>query len=141
MKKLFLQLFFLFTGIAFAQETGAVTGTILDAEMGGEPMIMAHVVVKNTRWAGETNFHGNFEFNSLKQGAYLLVVSYPGYRQLEIPVVIEQHTTAVVNGTMQPNEILLGNADVLRQVGVQNGNGDSKESISLEQRLPGEYIR
>jgi hypothetical protein len=134
MRKLVLLSFLILSGVAFSQENGTVKGTILDAEMDGQPMLLAHIDVKNTSIGGETNLHGNFEFTSIEPGAYVLVLSYPGYQELEIPVVIEQNNTTVVNGIMKAYEIVPKRASAQKNAvsRLPGGNAGSDDSASLQ---------
>jgi hypothetical protein len=133
MRKLVLLSFLILSGVAFSQENGTVKGTILDAGMSGEPILFAHVEVKNTSMAGETNFHGNFEFRSLEPGAYVLVLSYPGYQNLELPVVVEQNTTTIVNGIMRAHELMPDAVAIHGRIDslLLSGNAGSPERTSL----------
>lgn len=107
MRNFAILIFVLFSCQTFSQATGMVKGTILDATMGGEPMLFAHVGIKNTDWAVQTNLHGNFEMTAIHPGEHVLVVSYPGYQPLELTVVVEQDKITAVNGSMKANEITL----------------------------------
>jgi hypothetical protein len=132
MRKLVLLSFLILSGFGFSQESGALKGTVLDAEMGGDPMLLAHVNVKNTGLTGETNLHGNFEFPAIEPGAYVLVLSYPGYQELEIAVVVKQNTTTMVHGIMQANEIMLEGAWVPQKaVSTLPGADENNVSASL----------
>ncbi len=86
MKKIVLIIPFLFSAILLAQDTSSISGKILDNELNGEPMLFANVMLKNTKWKTQTNFHGNFEIDGVDPGNYVLVISFLGYDTLEIPV-------------------------------------------------------
>lgn len=95
MKKIVLIIHFLFSAILLAQETSSISGKILDNELNGEPMLFADVMLKNTKWKTQTNFHGNFDIDGVDPGNYVLVVSFLGYDTLEIPI------EAKPNGVLQ----------------------------------------
>ena len=107
MKNLALVLSLLFTALLFSQEQGAVIGTILDKEMNNEPMLFAHVQIKNTPISVQTNFHGNFEIASIDPGNYTLLVSYLGYETLEISITIEDNKTTQVINALESKKISL----------------------------------
>ncbi|WP_422082543.1 carboxypeptidase-like regulatory domain-containing protein [Ulvibacterium sp.] len=86
MKKIILIIPFLFSTVILAQETSSISGKVLDNELNGEPMLFADVMLKNTKWKTQTNFHGNFEIDGVAPGNYVLVISFLGYDTLEIPV-------------------------------------------------------
>ena len=60
-----------------------VTGTVVDAS-NGEPVIGASVLVQGTTTGTITDFDGNFSVNAASDA--VLVVSYMGYKTLEVPV-------------------------------------------------------
>lgn len=92
MKAIFTFCALLFTTtMLFSQHQGTIAGRILDLEMNGEPLLFAHVTVKNTDKSTQTNFHGNFEFSEVAQGSYTLLISYPGYEPLEVPVMVKEN--------------------------------------------------
>ena len=107
MKYLTLVFFLLFTALLFSQEQGAVIGTILDKEMNNEPMLFAHVQIKNTPISVQTNFHGNFEIASIDPGNYTLLVSYLGYETLEISITIEDNKITQVISELESKKISL----------------------------------
>ena len=91
----------------FSQNKGTIKGTITDAEMLGEPLLFAHVSLKSTTHAIQTNFHGNFEMSDVTPGDYTLFVQYPGYDSLEIPVSIEEDQITRIDQSMQAKKINL----------------------------------
>jgi hypothetical protein len=116
MKNLALVLSLLFTALLFSQEQGAVIGTILDKEMNNEPMLFAHVQIKNTPISVQTNFHGNFEIASIDPGNYTLLVSYLGYETLEISITIEDNKTTQVINALESKKISLQDIASLQSV-------------------------
>ncbi|MEY3051429.1 MAG: hypothetical protein RLY31_1214 [Bacteroidota bacterium] len=77
-----LSVFFLWTGITFAQHR--LTGVVSDAA-GKETLIGATIAVKGTDSGTVTDLDGGFEL-LLDDPQAVLVVSYTGYEELEIPV-------------------------------------------------------
>lgn len=116
MKNLALVFSLLFTALLFSQEQGAVIGTILDKEMNNEPMLFAHVQIKNTPISVQTNFHGNFEIASIDPGNYTLLVSYLGYETLEISITIEDNKTTQVINALESKKISLQDIASLQSV-------------------------
>lgn len=84
-----------------AQESGSVTGKILDAEQYNEPLLMANVGLKGTAWTTQTNFNGNFEITDITPGNYILQVNFLGYEQLEVPVTITEGEPLAVLKSLQ----------------------------------------
>jgi len=116
MKYLALVFSLLFSALLFSQEQGSVMGTILDKEMNNEPMLFAHVQIKNTPISVQTNFHGNFEIASIDPGNYTLLVSYLGYETLEISITIEDNKTTQVINALESKKISLQDIASLQSV-------------------------
>lgn len=88
MKNAFLLSLFLFTVGLFAQEHGSIAGNIIDNEIYNEPLVFANIELKNTTFQTQTNFRGNFEIEGITPGSYTLIVRYPGYESLELPLLV-----------------------------------------------------
>jgi transcriptional regulator of nitric oxide reductase len=80
---IFIAAFFL-TAITFAQNTGAITGNLLDLESNNEPLLYAKVTVKETGASVLSDENGFFKIENLKEGTYTLVYSFIGYDTKEI---------------------------------------------------------
>jgi iron complex outermembrane receptor protein len=103
---------YLFFGLALslgmalhAQDQGTVSGRIMDAEMYGEPLLMANVAITETSERTMTNFHGNFEFTNLEPGDYTLQVSFLGYKDLKLPITVKAGQHLEINGTLNAKEL------------------------------------
>jgi len=86
MRYVFLFVFISFIPLSYAQENTVISGKILDAEHYKEPLLMAYVALKDTKWSTRTNFNGNFELNGVTAGNYMLQIEFPGYERLELLV-------------------------------------------------------
>ncbi len=91
----------LLSSVLHSQETGLVSGRILDETMNNEPLVQAMVVLKSTRQVSKTNFHGNFSISGIPAGEDTLVISYPGYETLEIGVAVRKGYEVVVEHTLK----------------------------------------
>ncbi|MEO1548393.1 MAG: TonB-dependent receptor [Bacteroidota bacterium] len=90
MKKSFLTLFMLaMTSFGFGQ-TGAVTGTVLDA---AGPLPGVSVVLEGTTVGTASDFDGRFRLTNVPTGGVTIVFSYIGYEKLEKEVTVEQGQT------------------------------------------------
>ncbi len=105
MKYLVFTLALLVGSQLFSQEQISVRGTILDKEMYNEPLLFAKVQVKDTPINVQTNFHGNFEIDSLDPGDHTLIVSYLGYETLELVISVDENKTTEVIGELQAKTI------------------------------------
>lgn len=79
--------------IASAQTLGTVTGTVVDAEEGA-PLVGAEVRLRDVDdptvlQATNTDSDGNFQLPRIRPGRYLIEVSYLGYRERAIPLILE----------------------------------------------------
>lgn len=99
---------FLFVTTLFSQNQGGIKGSITDKAMNNEPLLMANVQVKGDDTITQTNFHGNYEISNLEAGTYTLVVSYLGYEDKEVAVVIEENTIARIYTQLSPIQISFG---------------------------------
>lgn len=84
MKHFILIATFLLTSLAFAQNTGAITGTLLDLESDNAPLLYGKVTVKETGASVLSDENGFFKIDNLKEGTYTLVYSFVGYDTKEI---------------------------------------------------------
>ncbi|NHF60416.1 carboxypeptidase-like regulatory domain-containing protein [Flavobacteriaceae bacterium TP-CH-4] len=99
MQNIFLLVVLVFSLSLYSQNKGVIKGNIIDLEANGEPMLFANVQIKNTDWATQTNFNGNFELSGIEVGEYVLEVNFLGYETLEVPVnVTEDQITRVDKG-------------------------------------------
>jgi outer membrane receptor protein involved in Fe transport len=90
-------LLWLFAGTAFAQNTGQITGTIVDAES-GETIIGASVGITGTTKGSATDLDGIFTIRSLEPGTYSITVSYISYTTQTITgVIVSEDETTVLN--------------------------------------------
>lgn len=89
MKKIFLFLHILLFPLGlWAQHT--LSGTITD-QTTGEALVGATVLLPAAGRATATTVDGSFAFTRLKEGAYLIKVSYVGYEPFEQKVVLEKN--------------------------------------------------
>ncbi|MDO1513114.1 carboxypeptidase-like regulatory domain-containing protein [Maribacter confluentis] len=101
MKRLVLLFAILIGSLVSAQETSAIQGQILDAELFNEPLLMATVTIKNTSISTHTNFRGNFEFDNLTPGSYQLLVQFLGYEPIELPVTVASGETKNIQASLK----------------------------------------
>ncbi|MEW7280992.1 TonB-dependent receptor [Aquimarina sp. 2201CG1-2-11] len=98
MKKIVILFALLFVGISFAQETGSVTGTLLDKDAGDQPLPFANVLVKGTTKGTTTDFDGLYTIENLEPGTYTLEFSFVGYETKDVEnVVVKANETTTVN--------------------------------------------
>lgn len=87
--KQFLYIAVLFiSALGFAQNSGSISGNLLDLEEGNAPLLYAKVLVKETGAEALSNDKGFFQFENLKPGTYTLVYSFVGYNTKETQVEV-----------------------------------------------------
>lgn len=99
---------FFFSSLAFCQTKATVSGTIYDREMNGAPLLFADLQLKNTQFTAQTNLHGNFEFETVAPGEYILVVRFPGYETLEKPITVNKNTSLEIKEELYAKSIEIG---------------------------------
>ena len=80
--------FFIATSNAIAQNTGTITGTIIDGS-NNETLVGASILIEGTYRGTATNMEGSFIFRNIQPGQYTLVVTYIGYDRVQKGVVVE----------------------------------------------------
>ncbi len=82
-------------------QTGVISGTVRDAE-NGVLLNGANVRVKGTTQGSATGIDGAFTIEGLALGGYLLLVSYTGYQNAELPVTVVAEDTVWVHVVLNP---------------------------------------
>jgi TonB-dependent receptor len=72
---------------AFAQNKGIVTGKLLDAST-KEPLFFANISIEGTSIGTSSDEEGEFLLNNVPTGDQTLIISYIGYKSLEVQVSI-----------------------------------------------------
>jgi outer membrane receptor protein involved in Fe transport len=70
-------------GVAMAQTTGKIRGTVIDRET-GEPLVGANVTIEATTLGAACDVNGEFIVLSVPPGTYSLRATYVGYRTMTI---------------------------------------------------------
>lgn len=101
MKQLVLFILFgLVGGHIYAQFQ--LSGTVKDPS--GEALIGANVILKQSYYAMATGSDGEFSFRSVKEGNYLLYISYLGYESYEKEIIVQGDVK--LNIILNPKSIL-----------------------------------
>ncbi|ADV49057.1 TonB-dependent receptor [Cellulophaga algicola DSM 14237] len=98
---------FFFTVVTFSQNTGTIMGTVSDIELENESLLFAAVQIKDTPSVAQTNFHGNYEFENITPGDYILVFSFLGYETKEIAVTVKDNEITKINGALKSRTIAI----------------------------------
>lgn len=126
MKRIIVTIAFFISAFTFAQNTGTISGSLLDIESNNEPLIMAKVLIKETGAKVMSDENGFFKFENLAEGTYTLVSSFIGYetKNYETKVMSNQATT--VKLSLKPRTISLD--DLMLTL---SANADKKETSSI----------
>jgi outer membrane receptor for ferrienterochelin and colicins len=112
MRKLLLPLLFgIIPSIVFSQNTGSISGKIIDKQT-NEALRGATVAIKGTQASMVTNNEGYFKFQKVNVGKIILVITYVGYEAIELTAIITEGQPNVANAALSIDE-RIGNAVVV----------------------------
>lgn len=99
MKQFLIIAIFFISALGFAQETGKVSGYLLDLESNNAPLLYGSVLIKETGTKVLSDENGLFQFEDLAQGTYTLVGSFSGYqtKEAKIEVTSNKSTNITLN--------------------------------------------
>ena len=95
-KCMFLLLFALGFNLIHAQESGRVTGKVLDKDS-GDPLPGANVIIEGTSLGAATTSEGEYIIRQVTPGDYNMIIKYIGYKEQSIPITIKSGVTLEVN--------------------------------------------
>ena len=107
MKHIIYTALFFISALSFAQNTGSISGNLLDFESNNEPLMFAKVLIKETGAEMLSDDKGFFKFENLEDGEYTLVSSFVGYETKESKITLASNKTATLNITLEPSTISL----------------------------------
>jgi outer membrane receptor for ferrienterochelin and colicins len=87
MRKIYILPVFLLVHFCVLAQTGSIRGTVT---VKGKPLEFATAAFKGTQYGTTTNEQGVFEIKNVKYGAYQLVISAIGYRNITKAVTISE---------------------------------------------------
>tara|TARA_R110000868_G_scaffold268561_1_gene527759 strand:+ start:4846 stop:5235 length:390 start_codon:yes stop_codon:yes gene_type:complete len=126
MKQIIVTIAFFISAFTFAQNTGSISGSLLDIESNNEPLIMAKVSIKETDAEVMSDENGVFKFENLAEGTYTLVSSFIGYetKNHEAKVISNKATTIKLHlsaSTISLDDLML----------TLTANADNNETSSI----------
>lgn len=89
-----------------AQEMGNLRGFVTDSTS-GEALVYANILFENTRIGVATDLNGFFSISSIPAGSYRISISFMGYKQANIPVLIEAGKTKQIRVKLIPSSYQL----------------------------------
>ncbi len=129
MKKIVTLVALFFVGILLAQETGSVTGILLDKESNDQPLPFANVLIKGTTKGTTTDFDGLYVIDNLEPGTYTLEFSFVGYETLDKEVIIKAGEIITINASIGASAAALD--EVIIKTTTKK---ESEAAILLEQK-------
>ena len=120
---------------------GGIVGIVTDKKT-REPLIGASIQIKGTTNGAQTDVNGKFTFNNLLSGNVTLIISYIGYKTVELNVLVtdgknaaisvqfEASTTALNEVVVEANRITTNESTVLID---RRNSAVVQDAISLEQ--------
>jgi len=129
-KNLFLTiLFFLVTATGVLAQTGSIKGSVLDSKT-KESLIGAAVIIQGTTIGAAADLNGDYTIQNVAPGTYTLVASSVAYQSIiKKGVVVEKNKETVVEFLLDPDDISLGEVQV-----VAKANRESENILLLEQK-------
>jgi len=112
-----------------AQETGSVTGTLLDKEAGDQPLPFANVLIKGSTKGTTTDFDGLYTIDNLEAGTYTLEFSFVGYEIVNKELIIIAGQTTTINASLGASAAALD--EVIIKTTTKK---ESEAAILLEQK-------
>ncbi len=111
MKRLTI-LFLLLSSTIWAQQNYSISGTIKD-ESSGETLFGATVFIQNSAIGTTTNEYGFYSITA-SQGNYTLIISYLGFEDISMEIVLDKDqklNVELAESTNQLNEVILSTDD------------------------------
>ena len=131
MKKLiFILSLFIFKSSLLAQNS-VLKGKILDIS-DGEPLIGATVKINYNNLGTTTNFDGDFMFENIQNGDYLLTVSYIGYLEQVIEIKVNSNSVRIPNIKLVSNNISLSELEVIADIAKERVTPVAATTISAK---------
>jgi hypothetical protein len=128
-----LSILLFISSVSWAQPfPSTIRGVVRDQET-GKPMAEANLSIHSLNKTALSDAQGNYRFESIPAGRYLLSVSFVGYETIHIPeILLESGKEQIIDVPMTPAVGSLKEAVVL---GAGTGGLSSVQAITIEQTL------
>ena len=131
MNKFFTVIFIFFFKLPFLSPDFYCKGKILDSS-DDEPLIGATVKINYNNLGTTTNFDGDFKFENVQNGNYLLTVSYIGYLEQIIEVKLNNDIVRIPNIKLVSNNISLSELEVIADIAKERVTPVAATTISAK---------
>ena len=90
----------------YAQKTGIISGTVVDANT-GDPLIGARIMLNGTKKGAMSKIDGGFRIQDVPLGVYSVSVNYVGYQKVEIQsVTVKPGEVTKLDLSMQDESVM-----------------------------------
>src|SRR5690606_2516721 len=107
MKRLTLIIMLLFAAILQGQNTGSVSGKLIDKEYDHEPLAFANILIKGTTKGTTSDLDGLYRLENLPVGTHTILYSFVGYETQEIQATIVANKDTAINVSMNASAAFL----------------------------------
>jgi TonB-dependent receptor len=133
-----LLLITLFIGaIALAQTKGTISGTLTDKEANNATLPFANAVIKGTTIGTTTDENGKYIL-SVVPGSYVIVFSFLGYENIEVPFTIAAGEKITLNKTLGSGNYTIEDVTIKATTGREKETAlllEQKKSIEIKQSI------
>jgi hypothetical protein len=137
MKIKFLITAFFICTIAFAQTKGTVTGVLTDKDANNATLPFANAAIKGTTVGTTTDENGKYTL-TITEGKHILVFSFLGYENVEVPITIKAGETITVNKALGSGSYKLEDVVVKATGGREKETAlllDQKKAVEIKQSI------
>ncbi len=129
MKKILIIITLQISVVSFCQNSGTISGVVLDKEVDNAPLPFANVFVKGSNIGTTTDFDGTYTLK-VTPGIYTFTFSFIGYKTVEI-----ENIEVVAGETITLNQTLSASEGVsLNEININASNKKESESILLAEQ-------
>lgn len=122
-----LMFLWLLPNFTFGQSS-SIRGIVIDTTS-IRPLVGANVFLVGTALGAATSLEGEYRIDAVPPGVYRLRVSYIGFQDVEIPVVVQAGKTLTVNIALQP-EVIRGETVVVERQALGQAAAINKQITS-----------
>lgn len=97
----------LFAAILQGQNTGSVSGKLIDKEYDHEPLAFANILIKGTTKGTTSDLDGLYRLENLPVGTHTILYSFVGYETQEIQATIVANKDTAINVSMNASAAFL----------------------------------
>ncbi len=138
MKHLLLTIALLTSLFSLSQNTGSISGKVLDKEYDDEPLPQCNIIVKGTTKGTTTDFDGLYSLSNLEPGSYTIEFSFVGYKTQNIPVDILAGDKKEINVSLAASAAALDEVIVKTSVKRESETAlllDQKKAVEIKQSI------